>query len=167
MWLCLQSILRSINTSSDLNTSSSGGSGLNTLVKGVLQSNQPYYPHQLFEGLQFSSSHLTSAVPDSLCHMDLLAFLAATVYCQLDNGAGGMDTGAGVLYGCIPSARMQDTSAGGQDTSAGRLDASTGGLDTSTGVLYGCIPSALVRECWILVRECCMLWMLTAGGLDG
>ncbi|XP_047739959.1 E3 SUMO-protein ligase RanBP2 isoform X2 [Hyalella azteca] len=107
LWLYLQGILRrasasasqgnnslnvsNLNSSSVGNTSiSSGGGGggnLNSLMNSALKKNQPYFPHKLFDGLQFATSHLNSAVPDSLSHLDLLAFLAATIYCQLENGA--------------------------------------------------------------------------------
>ncbi|XP_050685892.1 E3 SUMO-protein ligase RanBP2-like isoform X2 [Eriocheir sinensis] len=43
---------------------------------------QPYYSFTLFDGLQFSSTSLSTWSPETLCHLDLLAFLAATVYCQ-------------------------------------------------------------------------------------
>ena len=42
---------------------------------------QPYYSFQLFEGLQFSTPNLGTGAPETLCHLDLLAFLAATVFC--------------------------------------------------------------------------------------
>ncbi|XP_069959256.1 E3 SUMO-protein ligase RanBP2 isoform X4 [Cherax quadricarinatus] len=44
---------------------------------------QPYYTFTLFEGLQFSTSNVNTGAPETLCHLDLLAFLAATVYCQI------------------------------------------------------------------------------------
>ncbi|KAF2363400.1 Zinc finger RanBP2-type [Trinorchestia longiramus] len=106
VWLYLQGILRSAGASSpstarnaslnlsNLNTShnsSAVGSGsnnanLNSLVNSALHKNQPYYPYKLFDGMQFATSHLNSAVADSLCHLDCLAFLAATIFCELENG---------------------------------------------------------------------------------
>ncbi|KAK8396428.1 hypothetical protein O3P69_005465 [Scylla paramamosain] len=47
-----------------------------------LREPQPYYSFSLFEGLQFSSASVNTWAPETLCHLDLLAFLAATVYCQ-------------------------------------------------------------------------------------
>lgn len=44
---------------------------------------QPYYTYTLFEGLQFSTTNVNTGAPETLCHLDLLAFLAATVYCQI------------------------------------------------------------------------------------
>lgn len=58
VWLCLQQVPENINEP------------------------QPYYSFTLFDGLQFSSTSLSTWSPETLCHLDLLAFLAATVYCQ-------------------------------------------------------------------------------------
>lgn len=44
---------------------------------------QAYYNFGIFEGLQFSSQIVNTGAPETLCHLDLLAFLAATVYCQM------------------------------------------------------------------------------------
>ncbi|XP_042203503.1 ranBP2-like and GRIP domain-containing protein 3 isoform X1 [Homarus americanus] len=44
---------------------------------------QPYYSFTLFEGLPFYSSRINTGAAETLCHIDLLAFLAATVYCQI------------------------------------------------------------------------------------
>ncbi|XP_076059826.1 E3 SUMO-protein ligase RanBP2-like isoform X4 [Oratosquilla oratoria] len=43
---------------------------------------QPYYSFPLFDGLQFSSTYMNIGAPESMCHLDLLAFLAATVFCH-------------------------------------------------------------------------------------
>ncbi|XP_076059811.1 E3 SUMO-protein ligase RanBP2-like isoform X2 [Oratosquilla oratoria] len=43
---------------------------------------QPYYSFPLFDGLQFSSTYMNSGAPESMCHLDLLAFLAAIVFCH-------------------------------------------------------------------------------------
>ncbi|KAK4319922.1 hypothetical protein Pmani_009183 [Petrolisthes manimaculis] len=59
VWLCLQQVSNSIREP------------------------QPYYIFTLFEGLQFSSTTINSGAPETLCHLDLLAFLAATVYCHV------------------------------------------------------------------------------------
>ncbi|KAG0717433.1 E3 SUMO-protein ligase RanBP2 [Chionoecetes opilio] len=47
-----------------------------------LRQPQPYYAFSLFDGLQFSSARMDGWNPETLCHLDLLAYLAATVYCQ-------------------------------------------------------------------------------------
>ncbi|XP_064087271.1 RANBP2-like and GRIP domain-containing protein 5/6 [Macrobrachium nipponense] len=47
-----------------------------------LKEPQPYYSFALFEGLQFSSNKINTGAAETLCHLDLLAFLVATVFCQ-------------------------------------------------------------------------------------
>ncbi|KAK7072855.1 hypothetical protein SK128_020456 [Halocaridina rubra] len=47
-----------------------------------LREPQPYYTFTLFEGLQFATNKMNTGAAETLCHLDLLAFLVATVYCQ-------------------------------------------------------------------------------------
>ena len=47
-----------------------------------LKEPQPYYNFTLFEGLQFASNTMNTGAAETLCHLDLLAFLVATVFCQ-------------------------------------------------------------------------------------
>ncbi|CAL4133606.1 unnamed protein product, partial [Meganyctiphanes norvegica] len=51
-------------------------------VPNTIHEPQAYYNFGIFEGLQFSSQMVNTGAPETLCHLDLLAFLAATVYCQ-------------------------------------------------------------------------------------
>ena len=70
-------------------------------VPDDLREPQPYYSFTLFDGLQYSSSSVNTWAPETLCHLDLMAFLAATVYCQrvAAKEAHGEGVGVGVGVG--------------------------------------------------------------------
>jgi len=78
--------LLNLSATSTPSNNQSNANVITKAVKSALKTAQPLYPYRIFDGLQFGCSHVSSVLPDSLCQLDLMGFIAATVYCILDTG---------------------------------------------------------------------------------